>query len=63
MLDGRPRDAVSRSAKGKGFPLDSRLYAPVRIIGGSTIVTNGDQTDTIYNFMDESPWIPVFLRA
>jgi IMP cyclohydrolase len=25
------------------------IYAPVRLIGGDTIVTNGDQTDTIYD--------------
>ena len=27
------------------------IYAPVRVYGGKTIVTNGDQTDTIYNFL------------
>ncbi len=25
------------------------IYAPVRVLGSSTIVTNGDQTDTIYD--------------
>lgn len=25
------------------------IYAPVRVLGDTTIVTNGDQTDTIYN--------------
>ena len=39
------------------------IYAPVRIIGGSTIVTNGDQTDTIYNFMDESSSFEDALRT
>ena len=29
------------------------IYAPVRQIGGKTIVTNGDQTDTIYDFMSK----------
>ena len=24
------------------------IYAPVRVLGNTTIVTNGDQTDTIY---------------
>ena len=24
------------------------IYAPVRVLGNKTIVTNGDQTDTIY---------------
>ena len=28
------------------------IYAPVRVLGNKTIVTNGDQTDTIYELMD-----------
>ncbi len=27
------------------------IYAPVRVLGSNTIVTNGDQTDTIYDLM------------
>lgn len=27
------------------------IYAPVRVLGNKTIVTNGDQTDTIYEFL------------
>lgn len=27
------------------------IYAPVRVLGQTTIVTNGDQTDTIYHFL------------
>lgn len=27
------------------------IYAPVRVLGDYTIVTNGDQTDTIYDGM------------
>ncbi len=27
------------------------IYAPVRVLGNTTIVTNGDQTDTIYDFL------------
>ena len=30
------------------------IYAPVRVLGNKTIVTNGDQTDTIYEGMDAS---------
>ena len=30
------------------------IYAPVRVLGNKTIVTNGDQTDTIYEGMDVS---------
>ena len=28
------------------------IYAPVRVLGDKTIVTNGDQTDTIYEHME-----------
>ena len=28
------------------------IYAPVRVLGNKTIVTNGDQTDTIYEGLD-----------
>lgn len=28
------------------------IYAPVRVLGNKTIVTNGDQTDTIFDGMD-----------
>jgi len=27
------------------------IYYPLRVLGGDTIVTNGDQTDTIYDFL------------
>ena len=29
------------------------IYAPVRVLGNKTIVTNGDQTDTVYDLMDK----------
>ncbi len=29
------------------------IYAPVRVMGNRTIVTNGDQTDTIYDLMSK----------
>lgn len=29
------------------------IYNPVRVLNGTTIVTNGDQTDTIYDFIKE----------
>ena len=29
------------------------IYAPVRVLGTATVVTNGDQTDTVYDFMKE----------
>lgn len=30
------------------------IYSPVKVFGNTTIVTNGDQTDTIYDFLKES---------
>ena len=30
------------------------IYAPVRVLGNKTIVTNGDQTDTIYDGTDRT---------
>ncbi len=29
------------------------IYSPVRVLGDKTIVTNGDQTDTIYELLDK----------
>ncbi len=29
------------------------IYSPVRVLGNSTIVTNGDQTDTVYDLMGD----------
>ena len=29
------------------------IYAPVRVLGNDTIVTNGDQTDTVYDLMQD----------
>lgn len=38
------------------------LYAPVRVLGNKTIVTNGDQTDTIYNGIDNNQTFEESLR-
>lgn len=38
------------------------IYAPVRVLGDSTIVTNGDQTDTVYDFMAEGKTFEDALR-
>ena len=35
------------------------IYAPVRVLGNKTIVTNGDQTDTIYELMDKEKNIDI----
>ena len=39
------------------------IYAPVRVLGNSTIVTNGDQTDTIYDLMKEGQTFEQSLRT
>ena len=39
------------------------IYAPVRVFGESTIVTNGDQTDTIYVGMDHQMTFEQTLRS
>lgn len=39
------------------------IYAPVRILGNKTIVTNGDQTDTIYELMDKQMTFEQALRT
>ncbi|MFA9466243.1 MAG: IMP cyclohydrolase [Velocimicrobium sp.] len=39
------------------------IYAPVRVLGNKTIVTNGDQTDTIYNLMDKQLTFEQALRT
>lgn len=38
------------------------IYAPVRVLGNKTIVTNGDQTDTIYDGMAEGKTFEQSLR-
>ena len=38
------------------------IYAPVRVLGNDTIVTNGDQTDTIYEFMKKGETFEQTLR-
>lgn len=39
------------------------IYAPVRVLGNKTIVTNGDQTDTIYDLMDKQQTFEQALRT
>lgn len=39
------------------------IYAPVRVLGNKTIVTNGDQTDTIYEKMDAQMTFEQSLRT
>ena len=39
------------------------IYAPVRVLGDKTIVTNGDQTDTIYEHMENGQTFEQSLRT
>ena len=39
------------------------IYAPVRVLGNKTIVTNGDQPDTIYEGMDKQLTFEQSLRS
>ncbi len=39
------------------------IYAPVRVLGNTTIVTNGDQTDTIYEGLEEGLTFEQSLRS
>lgn len=39
------------------------IYAPVRVLGNKTIVTNGDQTDTIYEGLDKQLTFEQALRS
>lgn len=39
------------------------IYAPVRVLGNKTIVTNGDQTDTVYEGMGQGMTFEQSLRS
>lgn len=39
------------------------IYAPVRVLNGQTIVTNGDQTDTIYDALAQGGTFEAALRT
>ena len=39
------------------------IYAPVRVLGDYTIVTNGDQTDTVYDLMQAGKTFEESLRT
>lgn len=39
------------------------IYAPVRVLGENTIVTNGDQTDTVYEGMEKGLTFEQSLRS
>ncbi len=39
------------------------IYFPVRVLGKSTVVTNGDQTDTVYDYLKEGKTFEAALRT
>lgn len=39
------------------------IYSPVRVLGNKTIVTNGDQTDTVYELMNKQMTFEQALRT
>lgn len=39
------------------------IYAPVKVLGNTTIVTNGDQTDTVYKLMGQGKTFEEALRT
>ena len=39
------------------------IYAPVRVLEKTTVVTNGDQTDTVYDFMTQGKSFEEALRT
>ena len=61
LFDGGMRTKAYDESKLKDPSLI--IYNPVREIAGSTIVTNGDQTDTVWNFMKEGKSFEEALRT
>ena len=39
------------------------IYSPVRVLGDKTIITNGDQTDTIYDYLEQGKSFREALRT
>ena len=58
-------DAMRTKAFDESKMVDPHLiiYYPVRVLGNKTIVTNGDQTDTIYELMDKQMTFEQALRT
>ena len=58
-------DAMRTKAFDEAKMVDPHLiiYYPVRVLGNKTIVTNGDQTDTIYDLMDKQMSFEQALRT
>lgn len=58
-------DGIRTQAFNKSKMTDPHLiiYTPVRVLGNKTIITNGDQTDTIYEGMDKQMTFEESLRS
>ena len=58
-------DAMRTKAYDESKMTDPHLiiYYPVRVLGNKTIVTNGDQTDTVYDLMDKQLTFEQALRT
>ena len=58
-------DALRTKAFDESKMVDPHLiiYYPVRVLGNKTIVTNGDQTDTVYELMDRQMTFEQALRT
>ncbi len=58
-------DAMRTKAYDESKMTDPHLiiYYPVRVLGNKTIVTNGDQTDTLYELMDKQLTFEQALRT
>ena len=58
-------DGIKTEAHDPSLLTDPHLiiYSPVRVLGNKTIVTNGDQTDTIYELMNKQMTFEQSLRT
>ena len=76
FIMGRSENSRNRVFVGKGENMKTEafdpaklkdpsliIYSPVRVIGDKTIVTNGDQTDTVYEFLAQGKSFEAALRT
>ena len=55
--------AIKLTKQDPKFDSSLILYSPVRVFGENVIVTNGDQTDTVYDFLSEGKTFEEALRT
>ena len=63
IILGKSEDGTKAVAAYFIMGRSENIYAPVRVLGNKTIVTNGDQTDTIYEGMDKQMTFEQSLRS